>query len=67
MTESNSPAKAAADAAGLEMKPARAAEVDQEAARIRAGVAALAERHMGFYDEPVHFLAALEECAEDEA
>ena len=64
MQDTSGPAKAAAIAGGLEMSDARAAEVDAEAMRIRDGVAAM---HMGFYDEPIHFLAALEECAEDGA
>lgn len=60
-------AGAIADAAGLEMSDRRAAEVAAEAARIRAGVAAVGATHFGFYDEPVQFLAALEALAEDGA
>ena len=67
MQDTSGPAKAAAIAGGLEMSDARAAEVDAEAMRIRAGVDGVAAMHMGFYDEPIHFLAALEECAEDGA
>lgn len=58
---------AIAAAAGLEMTKARAVEVALEARRIRAGVAKIAAPHFGFHDEPLHFLSALEECAEDEA
>lgn len=57
---------AVAAAAGLEMSEARAAEVALEARRIRAGVAKAAASHFGFHDEPLHFLSALEACAEPE-
>ena len=50
--------------AGLVMTVERAAEVAAEAARIRAGVAAAVAPKFGFHDEPLHFLTALEDCAE---
>ena len=56
-----------ADAAGLKMTEARAAEVGAEAMRIRAGVATVSAMHFGFYDEPIQFLAALDALAEDDA
>lgn len=56
--------EAVAAAAGLEMTSDRAVEVGAEVGRIRAGVAAAATPGFGFYDEPLHFLAALEACAE---
>lgn len=59
--------EATAEAAGLQMSKARAAEVAAEAERIRAGVKRATAPHFGFYDEPIHFLAALEDCAEDGA
>jgi hypothetical protein len=49
------------------MSDDRAAEVGAEVERIRDGVAALAAKQFGFYDEPLHFLAALEAEAEDDA
>lgn len=52
--------------AGLVMTPERAAGVAAEAARIRAGVAAAVAPKFGFHDEPLHFLTALEDCAEPE-
>ena len=59
--------EAVAAEAGLKMTPERAAEVAVEAGRIRAGVAQAIAPSFGFYDEPLHFLAALEACAEDGA
>jgi len=53
--------------AGLVMTPERAAGVAAEAERIRAGVAATVAHKFGFHDEPLHFLTALEDCAEPEA
>ncbi len=58
---------AVADARGLKMTEARAAEVGEEAQRIGAGVATVAAAHFGFYDEPIQFLAALDQLAEDDA
>ena len=52
--------------AGLKMTPERAAGVAAEAARIRAGVASAVAPKFGFHDEPLHFLTALEDCAEPE-
>ena len=59
--------EAIAEQAGLEMTSERAAEVGAEAVRIREGVAKAGAGTFGFFDEPIHFLAALEECAEPEA
>lgn len=56
--------EAVADAAGLEMTPARAEQVAGEVGRIRDGVARAVAPSFGFYDEPLHFLSALEDCAE---
>lgn len=67
MSKEQAMAEALAEQAGLKMSPERAAEVGAEAARIRAGVAAAVAPHFGFYDEPLHFLKALEDCAEDGA
>ena len=67
MTDTSQWVEAVAAQAGLKMSPERAAEVAREAERIRAGVAKTALPHFGFFDEPLHFLAALEECAESEA
>lgn len=58
--------EAIAAQAGLEMTSERAAEVGAEAVRIREGVAKAGAETFGFFDEPIHFLAALEECAEPE-
>lgn len=52
---------------GLKMTPERAAEVAAEADRIRQGVASAITPQFGFYDEPSHFLKALEDCAGDDA
>jgi hypothetical protein len=49
---------------GLKMTAERAAEVQAEAERIRSGVASAITPQFGFYDEPSHFLKALEDCAE---
>lgn len=59
--------EAIAEQAGLEMTPARAEEVGAEAMRIADGVAKVSGTAFGFYDEPIHFLAALEDCADDGA
>ena len=67
MTKNRAWAEAIAEAGGLIMSSERAAEVGDEAMRIRAGVAKISEPHFGFYDEPIQFLAALEACAEDKA
>ena len=67
MSKDQSWVEAMAAQAGLEMSSDRAAQVAAEAARIRAGVAAAVAPSFGFFDEPLHFLAALEACAEDEA
>lgn len=53
--------------AGLKMTPERAAGVAAESERIRAGVAGAIAPKFGFHDEPLHFLTALEDCAEPEA
>lgn len=50
---------------GLQMTPERAAEVAAEAERIRNGLASAITPKFGFYDEPSHFLKALEDCAGD--
>ena len=52
---------------GLKMTPERAADVAAEADRIRQGVASAITPKIGFYDEPSHFLKALEDCAGDDA
>jgi hypothetical protein len=52
---------------GLKMTPERAADVAEEAERIREGVASEITPKFGFYDEPSHFLKALEDCAGDNA
>jgi hypothetical protein len=67
MSKNRAWAEAIAEAGGLRMTAERAAEVGDEAMRIRAGVAKVSEAHFGFYDEPIQFLSALEACAEDEA
>jgi|GEM_PF-1842954 len=67
MSKDQTSVEAVAEQAGLKMSPERAAEVANEAARIRAGVAKAIAPSFGFFDEPSHFLAALEECAEDGA
>lgn len=56
-----------AEQAGLEMSEARAEAVGEEVQRIRDGVARASADTFGFHDEPIHFLAALEACAEDGA
>jgi len=52
--------------AGLKVDQNRAAEISTEASRISAGVARVANIHFGFYDEPMQFLAALEDLAEED-
>ncbi len=52
--------------AGLTVGQNRAAEISTEANRISAGVARVANVHFGFYDEPMQFLAALEDLAEED-
>ena len=52
--------------AGLTVGQNRAAEISTEASRISAGVARVANVHFGFYDEPIQFLAALEDLAEED-
>ena len=52
--------------AGLKVDQNRATEISIEASRISAGVARVANVHFGFYDEPIQFLAALEDLAEED-
>lgn len=52
--------------AGLKVDQNRAAEISTEASRISAGVARVANVHFSFYDEPMQFLAALEDLAEED-
>ena len=52
--------------AGLKVDQNRAIEISTEASRISAGVARVANAHFGFYDEPMQFLAALEDLAEED-
>ena len=52
--------------AGLKVDQNRAIEISTEASRISAGVARVAYAHFSFYDEPMQFLAALEDLAEED-
>jgi hypothetical protein len=66
MSEDGSWAEEVMKNAGLRTSSGRAKEIAAETNRIHSGVKRVAATHFGFYDEPIQFLAALEELAEDD-
>ena len=66
MSEDGSWAEEVMKNAGLRTSSARGEEIAAETIRIHSGVKRVAATHFSFYDEPIQFLAALEELAEDD-